>query len=73
MKRLLLRSFCLAAALLLLLTALPSCQKNNSNPFAQNGFSSITLNKEGGKEESLSIGRDGRRGQWGNLWSQGEE
>lgn len=55
MKRLLLRSFCLAAALLLLLTALPSCQKNNSNPFAQNGFSSITLNKEGEIQATASF------------------
>ena len=30
--------------------------------------SSFTLNEYGGKEESLSNGRDGRRGQWGNLW-----
>ena len=29
---------------------------------------SFALNEEGGKEESLSTGRDGRRGQWGNLW-----
>ena len=29
---------------------------------------SFVLNKEGGNEESLSIGRGGRRGQWGNLW-----
>ena len=55
MKRLLLRSLCLAAALLLLLTALPGCQKNNSNPFAQNGFSSITLNKEGEIQATASF------------------
>ena len=27
------------------------------------------LQDEGGIEDSLSNGRDGRRGQWGNLWS----
>ena len=31
---------------------------------------SLVFNEEGGNEESLS---NGRRGQWGNLWHQGEE
>ena len=29
---------------------------------------SFALNETGGNEESLSIGRGARRGQWGNLW-----
>ena len=28
----------------------------------------MSLQDEGGEEQSLSIGRGGRRGQWGNLW-----
>ena len=29
---------------------------------------SFALNEEGGIEESLSNGRNNRRGTWGNLW-----
>ena len=28
----------------------------------------MSLNEEGGIEESLSTGRNNRRGTWGNLW-----
>ena len=36
--------------------------------------SSFVFNEEGGNEGSLSNGyRPGRRGQWGDLWYQGEE
>ena len=35
---------------------------------------SFDIKDEGGIEESLSNGyRPGRRGEWGNLWAQGEE
>ena len=29
----------------------------------------MSMYDEGGNEDSLSNGRGGRRGQWGNLWS----
>ena len=47
MKSIFLKYICLGVALLLLATAFAGCNGESSNPFTQNGFSSITVNKNG--------------------------
>ena len=47
MKSIFLKYICLGVALLLLATAFAGCNGESSNPFTQNGFSSITVNQNG--------------------------